>query len=451
MTARILLVDDDRAFRISTAELLRQDGYEVATAADGQQAVEALRDGRFDLLLLDLRMPGIDGTSLVTALREWGDGIPVLMISGFGTIDTAVHALHAGADDFVTKPVEPAVLSDRVASLLERRPTAQPASDRIPGGLVGRSPAMRMVFEAVRLVAPTDATVLVLGETGTGKELVARSVHQLSARANGPFVPVNCAALPETLLESELFGHVKGSFTGAVRDNPGLFQAAQRGTIFLDEIGDISHATQHRLLRVLQERELRPVGAIRPVDIDVRVIAATNRNLRADVEAGRFREDLFYRLNVFRIELPALREHRTDIPLLVEHALETMGRRSGLTPRPVCSPFAMRMLQAHDWPGNVRELFAALESACIRSGGQRIEVQHLPPEVRASLGRAGAATGPLRYRSSDENGAERAAIIAALEQADGVRSRAAELLGMGRTTLWRKLRQYGLAGDETGD
>jgi len=451
MSARILLVDDDRAFRISTAELLRQDGYQVETAADGQQAVEALRDGRFDLLLLDLRMPGIDGTSLVTALREWGDGIPVLMISGFGTVDTAVHALHAGADDFVTKPVEPAVLSDRVASLLERRPAAQLAADRIPGGMVGRSPAMRMVFEAVRLVAPTDATVLILGETGTGKELVARSVHEMSARSSGPFVPVNCAALPETLLESELFGHVKGSFTGAVRDNPGLFQAAQRGTIFLDEIGDLSPATQHRLLRVLQERQLRPVGAIRTIDVDVRVIAATHRNLRADVDAGRFREDLFYRLNVFRIELPALREHRTDIPLLVEHALETMARRAGLTPRPICSPFAMRMLQAHDWPGNVRELFAALESACIRSGGQRIEVQHLPPEVRAALGRAGATTGPLRYRSADDNGAERAAIIAALEQADGVRSRAAELLGMGRTTLWRKLRQYGLAGEETED
>ncbi|MCI0436875.1 MAG: sigma-54 dependent transcriptional regulator, partial [Gemmatimonadetes bacterium] len=298
MSARILLVDDDRAFRISTAELLRQDGYDVETAADGQQAVEALRDSRFDLMLLDLRMPGIDGTGLVTALREWGDGIPVLMISGFGTIDAAVHALHAGADDFVTKPVEPAVLSDRVASLLERRPTAQLASERIPGGMVGRSPAMKMVFEAIRLVAPTDATVLVLGETGTGKELVARSVHQLSARATGPFVPVNCASLPETLLESELFGHMRGSFTGAIRDHPGLFRTANGGTIFLDEIGDISPATQHRLLRVLQERELKPVGSTRTVDVDVRVIAATHRNLRADVEAGRFREDLFYRLNV---------------------------------------------------------------------------------------------------------------------------------------------------------
>ncbi len=447
MTARILLVDDDRAFRLSTAELLRQDGYVVETAADGQEAVEALRGSPFDLMLLDLRMPGLDGTSLVTALRKWGDAIPVLMISGYGTVDAAVHALHAGADDFVTKPVEPAVLSDRVATLLERRPTAQLASARIPGGMVGRSPAMRMVFEAIRLVAPTDATVLVLGETGTGKELVARSVHALSTRADGPFVPVNCAALPETLLESELFGHVKGSFTGAVRDNPGLFRAAHGGTIFLDEIGDINPAMQHRLLRVLQERELKPVGAVRSVDVDVRVIAATHRNLKEDVETGRFREDLFYRLNVFRIELPPLRDHRADIPLLVEHALGRLGERSSGTLRPVCSPYAMRMLQSHDWPGNVRELFAALESACIRSGGQRIEVQHLPAEVRTATGEPGRTTGSLRYRSTADDDAERASILAALEQAGGVRSRAAELLGMGRTTLWRKLKQYGVEGE----
>ncbi|HUF70956.1 MAG TPA: sigma-54 dependent transcriptional regulator [Longimicrobiales bacterium] len=445
---RILLVDDDRTFRLSTSELLRQDGYEVQSVASGAEAVDALKASRFDIMLLDLRMPGIDGTGLVTALREWGDGIPVLMISGFGTVDAAVHALHAGADDFLTKPVEPAVLSDRVARLLERRPATDLEQNSMPGGLVGRSPAMKMVFEAIRLVAPTDATVLILGETGTGKELVARSLHELSARADGPFIAVNCAALPESLLESELFGHLRGSFTGAHRDKTGLFEAANGGTIFLDEIGDVSAAMQHRLLRVLQERELMPVGAVKSVAVNVRVIAATNRDLRADVAAGRFRDDLFYRLNVFRIELPALRTRRSDVPLLVEHALERLAPRAAS--RPTCSPFAMRMLQTYDWPGNVRELFAVLESAWIRSGSARIEAQHLPAEVRESIGTAAASRLESRYRADSPAADERDAIIAALEQADGVRSRAAELLGMGRTTLWRKMKQFGLDGNGSG-
>jgi len=446
MTTRILIVDDDRAFRLSTGELLRQDGHEVVTVADGQAAVDALREIQFDLMLLDLRMPGIDGASLVGVLRERGEAIPVLMISGFGTVDAAVHALHAGADDFLTKPVEPDVLSDRVARLLERRPRL--AGESPPGGIVGRTPAMKAVVDAVRLVAPTGATVLVLGETGTGKERVARAIHELSDRSEAPFIAVNCAALPDSLLESELFGHLRGSFTGAVRDKQGLFQAAHGGTIFLDEIGDISPALQHRLLRVLQERELMPVGAVRTVDVDVRVIAATNRDLRAEVSGGRFREDLFYRLNVFRVEVPPLRRRRPDIPLLVEHALDRLARVAGA--RPTCSPFAMRMLQAYAWPGNVRELFAALESAFIRSGGRRIEAQHLPAEVRAALGGAPAAD-PLRYRSDAPPDDERASIAAALEQAGGVRARAAELLGMGRTTLWRKMKQYGLDSDGADD
>ena len=448
MTTRILIVDDDRAFRLSTGELLRQDGHEVIAVAGGQEAVDALREVRFDLMLLDLRMPGIDGAGLVGVLRERGESIPVLMISGFGTVDAAVHALHAGADDFLTKPVEPDVLSERVTRLLERRPRLAEETDASPGGIIGRTPGMKAVVDAVRLVAPTGATVLVLGETGTGKERVARAIHELSERATAPFVAVNCAALPENLLESELFGHLRGSFTGAVRDKPGLFQAAHGGTIFLDEIGDISPAMQHRLLRVLQERELMPVGSVRSVEIDVRVIAATNRDLRADVSAGRFREDLFYRLNVFRIEVPPLRLRRADIPLLVEHALEGLDRKAAA--RPVCSPFAMRMLQAYAWPGNVRELFAALESAFIRSGGRRIEAQHLPAEVRAALGGAPTADS-IRYRSEAEPDTERASIEAALTQAGGVRARAAELLGMGRTTLWRKMKQYGLDAGAADD
>ena len=373
-TGRILLVDDDRAFRVSTSALLREEGHRVVEAASGQEGVEALKAGGFDLILLDLRMPGVDGIQIVEVLRRWGEGVPILMISGYGTVETAVKALHTGADDFLTKPVEPDVLTGKVADLLERRPSLENRRDALAGNLVGRSPGMHEVFEAMKKVAPSDATVLILGETGTGKELVARGIHDGSDRANGPFVAVNCASLAEGLLESELFGHVRGAFTGAVRDKPGLFRAAHGGTLFLDEIGDISSSLQHRLLRVLQEKELTPVGDVRPQKVDVRVLAATHRDLREDMSAGRFREDLYYRLDVFRIRIPPLRSRRTDIPLLVEHFLR--GKRAspldaaegGSGPAWTVSPLAMRLLQSHPWPGNVRELFSVLESARIRAG-----------------------------------------------------------------------------------
>lgn len=441
--ARLLVVDDDRAFRLSTAELLRQDGYDVAAVGGGQEAVEALRNGSFDLMLLDLRMPGTDGLGIVEALRLWGDGIPILMISGFGTVDKAVEALHLGADDFLTKPVEPEILSARVAELLERRPDAAHTRDASLGEMVGRSAPMRDVFAAIRRVAPTDATVLVTGETGTGKELVAQALHAHSGRAAGPFVPVNCASLAEGLLESELFGHVRGAFTGAVHDKPGLFEAAGGGTLFLDEIGDVTLALQQRLLRAIQEREIRRVGAVKSMQVDVRIIAVTRRDLRAEVMAGRFREDLFYRLNVFPIPLPPLREHPGDIPLLTEVMLDRLARARSATARLSCSPFAMRVLRAYTWPGNIRELFAVMESATIRADGDRIKAEHLPSEVREALNRH-ATDENGRYRAEAADGDERSAIRAALEEAAGSRTRAAEILGMGRTTLWRKMKSYGI-------
>ena len=450
VTGRLLLVDDDRAFRRSTGALLRQDGHEITEAADASEAVAALRESEFDLILLDLRMPGLDGIQLVETLREWGEAIPILMITGFGSVEAAVQAMQTGADDFLTKPVEPAVLSARVSELLERRPVGDQAAVN-PSGIVGRSPAIRRVFEAVAQVATTDATVLIGGETGTGKELVARAIHDASGRAEGPFIAVNCASLSEGVLESELFGHLKGAFTGAVRDRPGLFQAASGGTLLLDEIGDMAPAMQHRLLRVLQEKEVTPVGGTRPVSVDVRILAATNRDLREEVTEGRFREDLFYRLNVFRIDLPPLRERRSDLPLLVEHFLrERTNSVSGMEAA-TCSPLAMRKLQNYSWPGNVRELFAALESAWIQAGGGRVEAQQLPPEVRA-----GGGQSPLtleRYQHDGTNVDERAAIEIALEEAGGLRSKAAEILGMGRTTLWRKMKAYGFVvdGDEPRD
>jgi DNA-binding NtrC family response regulator len=444
---QILIIDDDLAFRLSTAELLRQDGHLVETAGSGSEALAILTERKFDLILVDLRMPVLDGLGLTEALRKWGEVAPILMISGFGTVDAAVQALQRGADDFLTKPVEPDVLTARVASLLERRPRAATAAGA-PPGLIGRSPAMREVFTAIAAVAPAETTVLLSGETGTGKELVARAIHDASPRRGKPFVAVNSAALAPGLVESELFGHVRGAFTGAVRDKQGVFQAADGGTVFLDEIGDMPPAVQHRLLRVLQEREVTIVGTVRPVAVDVRVIAATNRDLRAEVAAGRFREDLFYRLNVFRIALPPLRDRRADVPLLVEHALDRLSRRGPREERLVCSPLTMRLLQAYPWPGNVRELFSVLESAALRANAGRIDAQHLPVEVRSS-----ATDGPdapmARYRTDGGEEDERARIVAALDAAHGVRARAAEILGMGRTTLWRKLRQLGL--EESGE
>ena len=441
---RILVVDDDRAFRLSTAELLRQDGHTVVLAEDASAAVTAMEHHRFDLMLLDLRMPGLDGMSLLEVLRKRGEGVPILMVTGFGSIETAVQSLHTGADDFLAKPVDPDLLSARVGELLERRPGG--VEERVPG-MIGRAPSMRDVFDGIRRVAPTDSTVLITGETGTGKELVARAVHELSRRSDRPFIPVNCAALAEGVLESELFGHVKGAFTGAVKNRDGLFTAADGGTLLLDEVGDMSLRLQQRLLRVLQEKEVTPVGAVKATPVDARVIAATNRDLRAEVDAGRFREDLFYRLNVFHIRIPPLRERRGDVPLLIEAALDRVAARLPDGARPTCSPFAVRLMRGYDWPGNVRELMSVVESSAIRAEGGRVETQHLPPEIRGDDGGAVAAeSAGERYRSDLSPAEEEAAIRAALDETGGVKSRAAELLGMSRTTLWRKMKEYDLEG-----
>lgn len=442
---RILVVDDDRTFRLSTAELLRQDGHSVETAADAAEAVAALQTTAFDLVLLDMRMPGMDGLTTVEVLRKRGLSAPILMISGFGTIDTAVESLHRGADHFLSKPVDPDLLSAKVAELLEDHPSAEHLRQGTLGSLVGHAESMRDVFQAVRQVAPTETTVLIHGETGTGKELLARAVHDLSPRAGAPFVPVNCAGLAEGVLESELFGHVRGAFTGAVADREGLFAAAGGGTLFLDEVGDVSLALQQRLLRVLQEREVTPVGSSHPRRVDVRIVAATHRDLEDEIQAGRFREDLFYRLNVFRIEVPPLRARRSDIPLLVEAGLKRLRARAATPEGASFSPLAMRLLRAHDWPGNVRELFGVVESATVRAGQPRIEAQHLPPSIRDPEGRGGSeGRREVRYRSTSDDD-ERAAIVAALDEAGGSRARAAELLGMSRTTLWRRMRDFGLA------
>ena len=441
MRGRILLVDDDRAFRVSTAALLRHEGFDIVEAGDGQEAMDAMEAAEFALVILDMRMPGIDGIDLVEVLRTRGEHTPILMISGHGTVDAAVRALHVGADDFLTKPVEPDVLLERAERLVSNRPVGEGLVTRF--GITGSSEAMRSVLAEVEKVGPSDTTVLITGETGTGKELVARAVHQASARRDGPFVPVNCAAFAESLLESELFGHTRGAFTGAVQDKAGLVRAAEGGTLFLDEVGDMAEGAQKRLLRVLQEREITPVGSVRPIRVDVRVVAATNQDLEALVESGGFRADLYYRLNVFRIRVPPLRDRPGDVPLLVEHFFGQRGSSAALV-----SPLALRLLTRFSWPGNVRQMFAALEGAWVRAEGGVIQANHLPPEVRDQVPGPGGSTDE-RYRAPG-NGAEKDAIVRALTEAQGVRSRAAAILGMGRTTLWRKMREHGLDDPDGG-
>ena len=447
MTTRVMVVDDDRAFRVSTAALLRAEGYQVDEAGHAEDARRLFEAQEYQLLLVDFRMPGLDGVRFVESLRLWGQRMPVLMISGFGTIDTAVVALKSGTDDYLQKPFEPEVLLERVRALLAERP-AEIVTDGPAHGIVGRSHAIREVLDAVARVAPTEATVTIFGETGTGKELVARAVHRSSSRASGPFVAVNCAAIAEGLLESELFGHVKGAFTGALRDRAGYFEAAAGGTIFLDEVGEMPLTTQQRLLRVLQERVVTRVGDTRTMPVDCRVVTATHRDLGALITEGRFREDLFYRINVFPITVPPLRERQDDLPLLVDAILAGIGRRSGERggegvgerTRLTCSPFALRVIRRHRWPGNVRELISALEQAAINAGFGRIEAQHLPAAVREET----AEHREGRYRARRGLDDERNAILAALGQSGGALSRAAQLLGMGRTTLWRKMRALGL-------
>ncbi|MBK6844232.1 MAG: sigma-54-dependent Fis family transcriptional regulator [Gemmatimonadetes bacterium] len=443
-TRRILVVDDDRAFRLSTCALLRHDGYQADDAADGAAAAEALRARHYDLMLLDLKMPGIDGLQLLETLRIRGHTVPILMISGVGTVDLAVRSLHLGADDFLTKPVEPDILAGRVAELLDSRPSGD-ARAHAGREIIGRAAAMQDVLSRLERVAPLSTTVLISGETGVGKELVARAVHRLSDRRDAAFVAVNCGALSESLLESELFGHARGSFTGAVRDRIGVIESAHGGTLFLDEVGEMSLAVQQRLLRVLQEREVQRVGASRPVPVDIRVVTATNRDLRSLVHERRFREDLYYRLAVFTIDVPPLRDRREDIPLLAQHALERLRARVPQWSELACSPLALRAMRAFDWPGNVRHLLGAIESAAVLAEGRRIELQHLPEEVRESL--EGAA--PPRYRAPDDELQERDRILGALDQCGGSPTRAADLLGMGRTTLWRKLRALGIDGTDT--
>jgi len=446
-TARVLIVDDEFSVRDSLTNWFRKDGYEVRAVGNATDALRALQDERADVALVDIKMPGMDGMELQEHIHRIDPEIAVIMITAFASVETAVRALKQGAFDYVTKPIDPDELSHLVRRALEvRRLSRENAQLRSSlddlvavDTIVGDGPAMHKVLELVRHVAKTDATVLVRGESGTGKELIARAVHANSARRYFPIVPVNCGAIPETLLESELFGHEKGAFTGAQFRRKGKIEMADGGTLFLDEVGAIPPKMQVDLLRVLETKELTRLGGNRSVKVDFRVICATNDDLEKAVRQGTFREDFYFRINVFSIDIPPLRERRPDIPLLARHFVERFARQMDKKITGI-SAAAMELLVNHDWPGNVRELSNAIERAMVVGAPPEIRADDLP--VRAPRA-AGAAAGDVSLAEL-----ERRHIADVLERNDWNISRTAEILEVDRATIYNKIKRYGLERPE---
>ena len=442
-----MIVDDEKNTREGLKWALESTGAEVFLAENGEQALVKLGNLPVDLVISDLKMPKMDGMELLTHVHEEFPDADFVMLTGHGTVETAVDAMKKGAFDYLIKPVnidELQLLVDRVfdqKSLKQENERLRREVDDKYGfdSIVGHSAPMENIFEKIRQVAPTKASVLIQGETGTGKELIAKAIHFNSNRRRKPFVAVNCGALTQTLLESELFGHEKGAFTGAIKQKAGRFEVANGGTIFLDEIGETTPELQVRLLRVLQEQEFERVGGTKPVKVDVRIIAATNRDLKKEVEAGRFREDLYYRLNVIRIDIPALRERADDIPLIANHYLKQFNREHGKNLE--FNPKTTAMLQNFHWPGNVRQLRTVVESAVILTSGREIQPKNLPEELRTEKIASGGVK--LRVGMTVED-AERELIKATLADFQGNKAKAARTLGLGRKTLYRKLQQYGI-------
>jgi len=447
--ARILVVDDERSIRDAIRQILEYEGHDVAVAEDGMDALEVVGEFRPDLIFLDVKMPGLDGLETLGRIREGDPAALVVMISGHGTIETAVEATRSGAFDFLQKPLD----SDRLLVTLRNSLRIRGLADRVEQlsdeaearhEIVGETPAIEAVLERIERVAPTAARVLITGENGTGKELVARAIHRLSPRAAEPFVEVNCAAIPSELIESELFGHLEGSFTGAISDRAGRFEQADGGTLFLDEVGDMSLDAQAKVLRALEQGVVTRVGGGRPIEVDVRVVAATNKELPDEIEAGRFREDLYYRLNVVPIRVPPLRERRSDIPLLVRH-FTAAGR--GHRPAREISEGAIERLAQLPWPGNVRELRNTVERLLILASGDRVEVA----DVERLAGGGGASTlsgfTDAATFSEFKDRAERSFILHKLREYDWNVSETARQLEMPRSNLYKKIEKYELSRD----
>jgi DNA-binding NtrC family response regulator len=446
--ARILIVDDDRAMCQLLTDLLREDGYELDVAHDGASAIEKYRQSRFDLTVTDLMMPKMKGTELVMRLREIDSGALVLLITAFGTIESAVEAMRAGAFHYVTKPfhndeiliqVKRALEQKTLRAELQRLRTEVQARTRFQN-IVGQSDAMQRVFEVIAQVSDLPANLLIEGESGTGKELIARAIHFNSSRATGPFVPLNCAAIPDTLLESELFGYVRGAFTDARKDRRGLFQEASGGILFLDEISEIALTLQAKLLRVLEDKEVRPLGADQSARVDTRVLSASNRNLDELVRAGKFRQDLYYRLNVIRIELPPLRQRSEDIPLLVNYFLQKFAESAKHRVEGIHAE-ALAALKSYSWPGNIRELEHTIERAVLLGKGPMIGMDDLPANL-TDRGESAAVVAQALARQLTLHDLEREFIGKVLESTHGNKTEAAKVLGVDRTTLYRKLEEY---------
>ncbi len=452
---RILIVDDEESMREFLSIMLHREGYQVETAADGLQAVARLKEQSFDLVITDMKMPRMGGFELLAHIRERFAETVVIMITAFSTTEEAVEAMKQGAYDYIIKPFKNDEIRLIVKNALERKALRQ-ENVRLKtelgkrysfSGLIGKSKSMQDIYDLIQKVAPSRVSLMITGESGTGKEVVARAIHYHSDRKDHAFVPVNCGAIPENLLESELFGHEKGSFTGAIQLKQGLFEVADGGTLFLDEIGELPAAMQVKLLRVLQEREMRRVGGTRDLPVDVRVIAATNKDLDAEVKRGAFREDLYYRLNVIHMVLPPLRDRREDLPLLVEHLFQKLTGKEGIN----IEEGAMRRIFDYNWPGNVRELENAIERCIVLGGSETITEEALPLSLRArsSNGQGSLAEIPDAGLDLDAylGGIEKEILSKALEKTGGVRKKAAELLGITFRSIRYRLAKYGM-GEE---
>jgi DNA-binding NtrC family response regulator len=432
----ILVVDDEKSQREILELILTEEGYEVTTAASGEAAIKFAKDKRFDLALTDLKMTGMDGIELLQHLLVFDSSIIVILLTAHGSIDSAKEALRRGAFDYLQKPYDKTALLETINRALDRL-------DAIDSEIISASPKMETVKKMILKVARSNSTVLVRGESGTGKELIARAVHNQSPRAGDMFQAVNCAAINENLLESELFGHEKGSFTGAHAEKKGLFEIADRGTLFLDEIAELDVGIQAKLLRALQERKIRRVGGTHEIGVDVRVIAATNRDLRAMVSDGRFRDDLYYRINVLSIDVPPLRERREDIPVLIEYFLKKHTRNTSRLVRGLTAE-TKKLMGDYSWPGNVRQLESAIERAILLCEGDQITVEDLPSEVRQEVGPASDGAFKLPAEGINFEEVERNLITQAMEQTDYNITKAAKLLGLTFRTLQYRLEKFGI-------
>jgi DNA-binding NtrC family response regulator len=449
--ARILVVDDDASTREIFGELLQRWGYDVEQTSDGHDALKLTAERRPDVIISDLVMPKLDGLALTRALREESPDTPVIIITGEGTIDAAVEAVREGVFDFVEKPLDPTRLKVILQRALEKRETEhemQVLRRRLGQvdagvGLIGQAPAMRKVMDLVEKVAPSKASVVIGGQSGTGKEMVARAIHQLSPRRDKAFIAINCSAIPAGLMESEMFGHERGAFTGADQRRLGAWELADGGTLFLDEVGDLPVELQAKFLRVLEDERLRRLGGKSEIHVDVRVLSATNRDLKEEIKAGRFREDLFFRLNVFQIVLSPLKERRDDIPLLVQHFIDRFSREGGKKLAGV-TPQAMKILCEYGWPGNIRELRNTLERAVILCGGGIIDVEHLPTELSVGGGESAYLKLPFGLPLRE---VEKEYILSSLGRMQNNKARTAQALGISEKTLYNKLYRYsGKAG-----